>query len=202
MGTAKKTIEDQSTDYTLDEIDEELDMLSRRGQQVKELLEAGKKDGFGGHPEFKQAQRSVLGEITAQVTGAEVWLEKVRNDLYMAAVTTQRTRAVDTRQGRADMKPVPVRILPGHPATQSGGIIAVDSAAQPGLAQQHHRRPGREQGVTAGGWSRWAAGASGCSGPAREDPGIDQPVSPTSGGGTDPLDGRRDEAPVQGLADV
>jgi hypothetical protein len=31
----------------------------------------------------------VLGEITAQVTGAETWLEKVRNDLYAAAVTTQ-----------------------------------------------------------------------------------------------------------------
>jgi hypothetical protein len=75
METAKEVIEDQSTKYTLDEIDEELEMLSKRGQQVKELLEAGKKDGFGGHPEFEQAQRSVLGEITAQVTGAETWLE-------------------------------------------------------------------------------------------------------------------------------
>jgi hypothetical protein len=87
-------------------------MLSKRGQQVKELLEAGKKDGFGGHPEFAQAQRSVLGEVTVQVTSVEVWLEKVRNDLYTATVITQRTRAVDMRQGREDMEPVPVRILP------------------------------------------------------------------------------------------
>jgi hypothetical protein len=50
-------------------------MLSKRGQQVRELLETGKKDGFGGHPEFEQVQRAVLGEIQAQVTGAETWLE-------------------------------------------------------------------------------------------------------------------------------
>jgi vacuolar-type H+-ATPase subunit H len=75
LETAKQIIEDQSTDYTLDEVDEELDMLSKRGQQVRELLETGKKDGFGGHPEFEQVQRAVLGEIQAQVTGAETWLE-------------------------------------------------------------------------------------------------------------------------------
>ncbi len=46
LETAKQIIEDQSTDYTLGEIDEELDMLSKRGQQVRELLEMGKKDGF------------------------------------------------------------------------------------------------------------------------------------------------------------
>jgi hypothetical protein len=34
---------------------------------------------------------------------------KVRNDLYAASVSTQRTRAVDTRQDRMDMEPVPVR---------------------------------------------------------------------------------------------
>jgi hypothetical protein len=71
LETAKQIIKDQSTDYTLDEVDEELDMLSKRGQQIRELLETGKKDGFGGHPEFEQVQRAVLGEIQAQVTGAE-----------------------------------------------------------------------------------------------------------------------------------
>jgi hypothetical protein len=64
-------------------------MLFKRGQQVRELLETGQKDWFGGHPDFEQTQRAVLGEITAQVTGAETWLEKVRNNLYAAAVTTQ-----------------------------------------------------------------------------------------------------------------
>ncbi len=131
LETAKGIIEDQSTDYTLDEIDEELDMLSQRSQQVKELLEAGKKNGFGGHPEFEKTQRAVLGEITAQVTGAETWLEKVRNDLYTAAVTTKRTRAVDTRQGRVDMEPVPVRILPAtQPPNQA---VSVRSTVQPSL---------------------------------------------------------------------
>ncbi len=45
LETAKQIIEDQSTDYTLDEVDEELDMLTKCGQQVRELLETGKKDG-------------------------------------------------------------------------------------------------------------------------------------------------------------
>jgi hypothetical protein len=97
------------------------------------------------------------------------------------------------------MEPVPVQILP---ATEPGSICVVNRAAQPGLANQHHRQPGSEQGVVAGSWSRWATGASGCSGPAREDPSIDQPVPPASGGGADPLNRRGDEAPVQGLAGV
>ncbi len=96
LETTKEIIKDQSIDYTLDEIDEELDMLSKRGQQIRELLETGQKDGLGSHPDFEQTQRAVLGEITAQVTGAETWLEEVRSDLYAAVVTTQRTRAEDT----------------------------------------------------------------------------------------------------------
>jgi hypothetical protein len=155
METVKEIIEDQSTDYTLDKIDEGLDMLSKRGQQVKELLEAGKKDGFGGHPEFNQAQQSVLGEITAQVTGSEVWLEKVRSNLYAAAVTTQRTRVVDTRQGRTDVEPVQVRILP---VTQPP-IQAVPSqlTVQPSLDWLSSTIA--DLGVSRG--SRLAAGAAG-----------------------------------------
>jgi hypothetical protein len=37
-------------------------------------LRIKKKDGFNGHPEFEQTQWAVLGEIQAQVTGAETWL--------------------------------------------------------------------------------------------------------------------------------
>jgi hypothetical protein len=109
---AKQILEDQSEDYTLDEVDEELAMLTKRGQQVREHLEAGRRDGFDGHPEFEQAQLAVLGEIQAQVTGVETWLEEVRNNLYTAAVAVQQTRAVDRRRDRVDLEPVPVRVIP------------------------------------------------------------------------------------------
>jgi hypothetical protein len=56
LEAAKQIIEDQSEDYTLDEVDdEELDMLTKHGQQVREHLEAGRRDGM-----------AVLGEIQAQ----------------------------------------------------------------------------------------------------------------------------------------
>jgi hypothetical protein len=58
------------------------------GQQVRELLKTSRRDGFSGHPEYEEAQRAVLEEIQAQVTGAEAWLEKVREALYMAAVAS------------------------------------------------------------------------------------------------------------------
>jgi hypothetical protein len=164
LESGRQVIEDQSMDYTLEEVDEELKLLAERSQGIRELLNAGRRDGFAGHPEFEEAQRAVLGEITAQVTGAETWLEKIRNDLYMAAVTTQRTRAVDTRRDRADMVPVPVRVIP---ATQPDDFHVVSDAAQHGMVCQHHRGPGGEQGVAASSWSCWAAGAGGCSGPAR-----------------------------------
>ncbi len=54
----------------------------------------------------------MLGEVQAQVTGVEMWLDKVRNNLYAAAVTTQRTRAEDNRRARAEMVPVPVQVVP------------------------------------------------------------------------------------------
>ncbi len=84
LESGRQVIENQSTDYTLEEVDEELELLAGRGQRIRELLDTGRRDGFVGHPEFKEAQRAVLGEITAQVTGAETWLEKVRNNLYTA----------------------------------------------------------------------------------------------------------------------
>jgi uncharacterized 2Fe-2S/4Fe-4S cluster protein (DUF4445 family) len=72
LEAAKQIIDDQSEDYTLEEVYEELEMLAKRGQQVRDHLEAGRRDGFEGHPEFEQAQRAVLGEVQAQVGGAEV----------------------------------------------------------------------------------------------------------------------------------
>jgi hypothetical protein len=54
----------------------------------------------------------VLGEVQANATGAEAWLEKVRNDLYTAGVAVQRTRAVDTCQGSKEPEAVLVRVLP------------------------------------------------------------------------------------------
>jgi hypothetical protein len=98
LEAAKQIIEDQSEDYTLEEADEELEMLAKRGQLVRDHLEAGRRDGFAGHPEFEQAQQAVLGEVQATAADAEAWLEKVRNDLYVAGVADQRTRAVDTCQ--------------------------------------------------------------------------------------------------------
>jgi hypothetical protein len=131
LEAAKQIIDDQSEDYILEEVDEELDMLTKRGQQVRDHLEAGRRDGFDGHPEFEQVQRAVLGEVQAQVTGAETWLEKVRNDLYTAAVATQRTRAVDTRRDREDLETVPVRVLPAtQPPSQAA---SVRSTVQPGV---------------------------------------------------------------------
>jgi hypothetical protein len=96
-------------------------MLAKRGQQVRDHLEAGRRDGFEGHPEFEQAQRAVLGEVQAQVGRAEVWLEKVRNDLYTAEVAVQRTRAVDRRQGSEEQETVPVRVPPAaQPPSRPG----------------------------------------------------------------------------------
>jgi hypothetical protein len=112
LESARQVIDDQSTDYTLDEVDEELELMARRGQRLRELLANGKRDGFTGHPEFEEAQRAVLGEVQAQVTGAEAWLEKVRDALYAATVATRRTRAEDNRRARAEMAPVLMRVIP------------------------------------------------------------------------------------------
>jgi hypothetical protein len=60
LESTKQIIEDQSEDYTLDKVDEELDMLVKPGQQVREHLESGRRDGFDGHPEFEQVQRGCL----------------------------------------------------------------------------------------------------------------------------------------------
>jgi hypothetical protein len=73
----------------------------------------------------------VLGEVQANATGAEAWLEKVRNDLYTAGVAVQRTRADDTRQGSEELEAVPVRVLPvAQPPTQAAIARA---PVQPGV---------------------------------------------------------------------
>jgi hypothetical protein len=71
----------------------------------------------------------VLGEIQAQVTGAEIWLEKVRNDLYTAGVVTQRTRAEDTRSDR--MESITVRVIPA--TQQPSQATSTLSMVQPSL---------------------------------------------------------------------
>jgi hypothetical protein len=81
LESAPQVIDDQSTDCTLGEVDEELELMSRHGQQLRELLDTGKKDGFVGHLEYEEAKKAVLEEVQAQVTGAESWLEKARADL-------------------------------------------------------------------------------------------------------------------------
>jgi hypothetical protein len=115
----------QSMDYTLDEVDEELQLIAKHGQWLQELLATSREGGFTEHPEFKQAQRSVLGEVQAQVNGAESWLEKVRADLYAAAVASRRTRAVDTRRAGAEVK------------AQPGDISEIISTAHYRVAGQH-----------------------------------------------------------------
>jgi hypothetical protein len=91
----RQVIEDQSTDYSLEEVDEELQLLAKQGQRLLELLAAGGEAGHARHHQFEQVQEAVLGEVRAQVEGAESWLDKVWGDLY-AASTVRRTRAVDT----------------------------------------------------------------------------------------------------------
>jgi hypothetical protein len=95
---ARHVIDDQSTDYTLFEVDEELQLLSKQGQQLQELLIAGEAAGYAGHAQFEEVQKAGLGEV--HVEGAECWLEMVRGDL-MAANSVQRTRAADTRPAGA-----------------------------------------------------------------------------------------------------
>jgi hypothetical protein len=60
LESARLIIEDQSTDYTLEEMDEELELLARRGQQIRELLDTSRRDGFAGYLEFEEAQRAVV----------------------------------------------------------------------------------------------------------------------------------------------
>ncbi len=56
---------------------------------------------------------------------------KVRNDLYVAEVAVQRTRAVDTRQGSKELEAVPVLVLPAaQPPRQAATARA---PVQPGV---------------------------------------------------------------------
>jgi hypothetical protein len=86
--------------------------MTKHGQRLRELLTAGKEAGYAGHPEFRQNQRTILGEVQAQAGGAESWLEKVRHDLYATAVAAaSRTWAVDTRRAGAEVTTVPLRVV-------------------------------------------------------------------------------------------
>jgi hypothetical protein len=62
LKSAQQVIDDQSMDYTLDEVDEELQLMTQHSQQLKELIAAGRRDDFAGHPDFEEAQRAVMGE--------------------------------------------------------------------------------------------------------------------------------------------
>jgi phytoene/squalene synthetase len=53
LESARQVIEDQSTDYTLDKVYEELELMARHGWRLWELLDIGKRDGFAGHLEFE-----------------------------------------------------------------------------------------------------------------------------------------------------
>jgi hypothetical protein len=90
LEAAKQIIEDQSEDYTLEEADEELEMLAKQGQLVRDHLEAGRRDGFAGHPGFEQAQQAVLGEVQATAADAEAWLEKVSGQGRLTRARTVR----------------------------------------------------------------------------------------------------------------
>jgi hypothetical protein len=104
-------------------MDEELQLMAKHGQRLRGLLAAGRENVFAGHPEFKEVQRAVLGEVEAQVIGAESWLEKVRADLYAAAVVTRRTRAVDTRRAGAEVTGVALRVfLDRQPPSQEASV--------------------------------------------------------------------------------
>jgi hypothetical protein len=66
----RQVIEDQNADYTLEEVDEELQLLSKQGQWLLELLTAGGVAWYAGHPQFEQVQKTLLEEERAQVEGA------------------------------------------------------------------------------------------------------------------------------------
>ncbi len=42
LESARQVIEDQSTDYTLEEVDDELELMARRGQRIQELFNTGR----------------------------------------------------------------------------------------------------------------------------------------------------------------
>jgi hypothetical protein len=92
-------------------VEEELQLMTKYGQRLHELLTTGKEAGFVGHPESEQMQQTILKEVQAQVNRVESWLEKVRSDLYAATITIRRTRAVDTRRTGAEATAVPLRVV-------------------------------------------------------------------------------------------
>jgi hypothetical protein len=73
----------------------------------------------------------VLGEVRAQVEGAESWLEKVRGDLY-AATTIRRARAVDTRKAGAEGTSVPLLVVKDRqpPSQETSARSPVDFIVQ------------------------------------------------------------------------
>jgi hypothetical protein len=42
LESARQVIEDQSTDYTLEEVDDELELMARHGQRIQELFDTGR----------------------------------------------------------------------------------------------------------------------------------------------------------------
>ncbi len=88
--SARHVIDNQSTDYTLVRVDEELQLLGKQGQQLRELLAARVVASYTGHPQFEEIQKAVLGEVHAEVKGAESWLGKVRSNLMVANPTWRR----------------------------------------------------------------------------------------------------------------
>jgi hypothetical protein len=63
--------------------------MTKYRQRLRELITVGKEVGYAGHPEFECMQQSILRVVQAQVGGTETWLEKIRHDLYTAAVAAR-----------------------------------------------------------------------------------------------------------------
>ncbi len=69
---ARHVINDQGTDYSLVEMEEDLQLLTKQGQQLQELLAAGVAAGSAGHAQFEDVQKAVLKEVSAGGGGGEL----------------------------------------------------------------------------------------------------------------------------------
>jgi hypothetical protein len=81
---AKKVLKDQSTNYTVAEIDDKLQVYCDRGQRLSELLVTGWLAGYARHPRFKGAKAAVQGEELPLMKSATEWLYNIKKGLSMS----------------------------------------------------------------------------------------------------------------------
>jgi hypothetical protein len=116
--TVKMIMEVKSLDYTLEEIEDELRMASKRGQQLGEFLASAILAGFSEHPKFEEIKRVILEQVMSVMEEAEDWLTNIKK-AYLAR--TQLAKGGRLGRGRprkwqteevVEVPPVPIRKEP------------------------------------------------------------------------------------------